>query len=346
MHGLNRSDIKRLLVLDLGQVGDVIMSFPALQSIREGFPTAEITVLAGKTPAELIDELRLADKVIAVDRVALLRGNKLSSIGKILKLVAEIRRLRFEFIIDLHSLHESNLLGYISGAKFRLFGNRESRSLDVLSNFRPRPPREDKAKHLAEYYLDVLKPLRLSDASIHIELKPQGNLIEAFRKRYLADIPDGMNLVGLFVGAGNNSRRWAIDKFAALSRRLADELGARPIVFLGPEEHGMEAVIRDEFHQSTVIVPGLRLTELMGAFASLDLLVGNDTGPTHLAAVVGTPIVLIGDIRAPSRYRPLTKEARLVKSGTIDEIALPEVWSEVVAALSTAGRSKLERVLP
>src|ERR1043165_1213869 len=113
---------RNVLVIDFGQLGDVVMSLPALRAIRARFPHARITVAVGKPGGELIRLSGYADDVLEVDRVALRDGSKLISIGRILKFVAQVRKAKFDFVIDLHSLYETNLLGYFSGAPRRLYG--------------------------------------------------------------------------------------------------------------------------------------------------------------------------------------------------------------------------------
>ena len=103
-------DFSNICILDFGQLGDVLLSLPAIAAIRDRFPRAKVTVAAGKIPAQLIEDLRLADDVIPVDRVALLRGNKFRSIAEIYKIAADVRRRRFDLVIDLHSLYETNIL--------------------------------------------------------------------------------------------------------------------------------------------------------------------------------------------------------------------------------------------
>ena len=137
---------QNILVLNFGQLGDVILSLPALKALRRKFPASHITVVTGKIPDQVVRLSGLADEVITVDRVELRDGSKLRSIGKIFKFIGEIRGRPIDLIIDLHSLSETNLLAFLSKAKHRLLANRESRSLDILSNFRPSPPKEDKAK--------------------------------------------------------------------------------------------------------------------------------------------------------------------------------------------------------
>src|SRR6185369_15731616 len=114
-------------------MGDVILALPALQAIRQKFPAARITVLIGKSSAMIAKLAGVFDEEIIVDRVELRDGNKLHSINKIRRLVKEIRRRKFDFIIDLHSLSETNLLGFLSGARKRLYANRENRSLDFFA---------------------------------------------------------------------------------------------------------------------------------------------------------------------------------------------------------------------
>src|SRR5215203_3661375 len=106
-------DPHNILVIDFGQLGDVVMSLPALRAIRSRFPYAQITVAVGKPGGELISLSGYANEILEVDRVALRDGATLISIGRILKLVSNVRKARFDFVIDLHSYYETNILGFL-----------------------------------------------------------------------------------------------------------------------------------------------------------------------------------------------------------------------------------------
>ena len=151
-------NFQNILVIDLGQLGDVVLSLPALAALRSRFPTSHITVLTGRPPEAVIKLSGLADETISVDRVALRDGPKLRSIARIFRFVAEFRRRKIDLLIDLHSLSETNLLAYLSRARYRLLANRENRSIDFLCNFRPRPPKEDNYINLSDKYLYVIRP--------------------------------------------------------------------------------------------------------------------------------------------------------------------------------------------
>lgn len=333
---------QNICILHFGQLGDVLLALPAIHAVREKFPSAKISLIAGKLPAQLIDDLKVVDEVIPVDRVALLRGNKLRSIGKILKLVGQVRRLRFDFVIDLHSLYETNLLGFLSGARTRLYSNRESRSLDRLGTFNPRPPAEDKTIHLADNYLAVLKPLRIEGADMFVRIAPDQKLAEDIAKRFAFDSSDGKLTIGMVVGAGHPSRRWPMEQFATLAQRVVERYNARIVVFLGPEEEDETDEIKSRFPTGTTIVTGLKLTDLAAAFSRINLLVSNDTGPPHLAALVGIPIILIIDERGPLRYLPLSEQIEVIRNGYIDKIPVSDVLDAVERSLAKK-RTKEEK---
>lgn len=310
------------------------MGLPAMQAIRKKFPNAKLTAMIGKSGADIIGITDFVDEKIVVDRVALLRGNKLDSIGKILKIAADVRRRKFDFVIDIHSLYETNLLGFLSGAKHRLYANRENRSLDFLSNFNPRPPRENKKQHLTKHYLSVLEPLGVKDAPEFVEIAPRAVDLEAVEKLFPAKNSD-KQFVGLFPGAGHPSRRWALENFAETAKNLAENENVQTMVFLGPEEKSLRPEIEKQFPANNLIVDNLTLPQFMAALSKLDVLVSNDTSAVHIGAIAGTHVVLVMDERAPLTYLPLTEKLAVINPATIDKIPIEMVSNAIQCALNT-----------
>lgn len=332
---------QNILVIDFGQLGDVVLSLPALRAIRERFPQARITVAVGKPGAEVVNLSGYANATLVVDRVALRDGPKLVSIGRIIRLVKKVRQEKFDFVVDLHSLSETNLLGFLSGAPKRLYSRRPGRSLDFLGNFNPRPPveKDHRTRHLIDRYLDVLRPLGVINAERQPRLQTRpadDNVVDKLLKKEKADA--GSPLIGLFPGAGHPSRRWPLEQFAELAEYLVRNDGVRPIVFAGPEERPLISQMKSLFPKSTIIFDRLTIPQLAAAQARLAVLVSNDTGPMHIAAAVGTPVVLLLDRRAPESYIPLGEQHRVIYSSTIPEITLDEVYS-VTRALLAGGRT-------
>lgn len=281
--------------------------------------------MIGKSGAEIVEFSRFADEKIVVDRVKLRDGKKAESIREILKITKDVRRRKFDFVVDLHSLYETNLLGFFSGAKHRLYANRENRSLDFLANFTPKPPLEDKKLHLTDHYLNLLKPLGIENAPRFIHLKPR--VEDAAKIESLFSDFQNKKLVGLFPGAGNVSRRWHLEKFAALAENIAADETLQAIIFLGPEEADLRRSIEKIFPENSQIIDRLSLLEFVAALSKLAVLVSNDTGAIHLSALVETPIVLVMDKRAPQTYLPLIEKIKVVNDATIDEIKVETVWN-------------------
>jgi ADP-heptose:LPS heptosyltransferase len=337
-------DPRNILVIDFGQLGDVVMSLPALRAIRGRFPYAQITVAVGKPGGELIHLSGYANDILEVDRVALRDGPKLISIGKIAKLVSRVRKAKFDLVIDLHSYYETNLLGFLSGAPQRLYARRENRSLDYLANFKPRPQKEKSSTHLVDRYLQLLKPLGVENAPRTPVLKtnPTADLaVEALLKKEKAQ--SGELLVGVFPGAGHVGRMWPMEKFAEVADYLIRNDRVRIIVFAGPEERGRIPQMRTVFPPTTIFFDRLTIPQLASAQARLTLFISNDTGPAHIAAAVGTPVVVILDRPDPHSFTPVG-EKRVILGRSIEKIPVTEVYQAAHELLAINRTDKLASV--
>ncbi|MEN3328482.1 MAG: heptosyltransferase [Acidobacteriota bacterium] len=320
-------DPRNILVIDFGQLGDVVMSLPALRAIREKFPYAKITIAVGKPGKELLGLCGYANEILEVDRVALRDGPTLISIGRIAKFVSQVRKQKFDFVIDLHSYYETNILGFLSGASHRLYSRRENRSLDFLANFKPQPARESTAAHLVDRYLDMLKPLGIENVPRTPVLKtsaPDDKAVEAMLKKEKAQSRE--LLVGMFPGAGNASRVWPLEKFAEVADHLIRNDRVRVIVFAGPEERALVTQMRSVFPSGSIFFDRLTIPQLASAQARLTLFISNDTGPAHIAAAVGTPVVVILDRPDLNSFTPVGEQNRFIGGRLITNIPVADVY--------------------
>jgi ADP-heptose:LPS heptosyltransferase len=336
-------DPRNILVIDFGQLGDVVLSLPALAVVRQKFPRARITVAVGGAAASVVELAGVADEVLAVDRVGLRDGPKVLSLWQIGKFVLDVRRRKFDFVIDLHSLSETNLLGFLSGAAYRLYARRPTRSLDYLSKFDPPPPVEDRSKHAIDRYLDVIAPLGVGEVSRTPRLpvrEEDSRVVEELLRKAKAghDAP----LVGIFPGAGHPSRCWPLERFAELARTLERNDAVRVVLFAGPEERALVRAARSSFPSSTVFLDRLTIPQLAAAAARLSVFVSNDTGPMHIAAAVGTPVViLMAHHPMFSCYIPPGERHRVVAAQTIEEIPVEAAYTAARAAFSTERMTSL-----
>ena len=336
-------DPRNILVIDFGQLGDVVLSLPALRAIRHRFPDARITVAVGKPANEVVALSGYANEIFEIDRVGLRDGNKLISIGRIIKFVKRVRQAKFDFVIDLHSLSETNLLGYLSGAPHRLYSRRPGRSLDYLANFKPRPAAEAKDRHAIDRYLDVVEPLGIQNAARIPVLKTSNtadSAVDTLLKKEKAQ--SGELLVGLFPGAGHVTRRWPLAHYAELADHLIRNQRVKVIVFAGPEERAMVPDMRLLFPAATIFFDRLTIPQLVSAQSRLTLMVSNDTGPAHLAAAVGVPVIVIMDRPTPNAFTLTGDQHRLMFGEVIHKISVESVYQ---AAQSVLARNRTDQLL-
>jgi ADP-heptose:LPS heptosyltransferase len=285
-------------------------------------------VASGTAAAPVVELSGAADRTLPIDRVKLRDSPKLRAIRSLAGLVADVRAARYDLVIDLHSLWESNLLGYLSGAPARLFARRGGRSLDLLATMRA--PLDDPEKHLVDRYLDVLAPLGVVGAPRVPCLRTRPEDDELVGRMLQEHGASGEQpLVGMFPGASLAQKRWGSERFAEVAARLERNEGARVVVFLGPEEAAVGSQVRAEFSPATIVLDRLTLSQLASAAARLVLLISNDTGPMHIAAAVDTPVLLLlgAAVRGPYWFGPVGERHRILTSATLEQMTVDDVYS-------------------
>ena len=188
----------------------------------------------------------------------------------------------------------------------------------------------------------MLKPLGIKDAPRipTLLIRPDDDrAVDVMLRKARADA--GSPLIGVFPGAGHPGRCWPIEKFSLLADFLVRNDNVRPIVFVGPEERHLIARFRALFPAPCVILDKLSISELAAAQSRLAVLVSNDTGPVHIAAAVGTPVVVLIDLPTPHAYVPLANTQRLIFSESVTAIEVEEVYAATRELLTTGRTSRL-----
>lgn len=281
--------LKRLLVIKLADVGDVLTATPALRALRETYAQARIDLLTTPLAGTAVPR-QLVDHVLVVKRN--LVGHP-GDAGRVLRLLANLRRARYDAALVLHHL---TLRAGI--AKYRLLvAASDARMVAGLDNGKgswlthPVADRGFGAVHEVAYWLEVAQQLgaRTVDSCMAVRREDQDEQVaEALLKH--AEHPR----VAIHPGSGGYSlaRRWDPRKWAALADALAYRHGAS-IVLLGTPHDGADEVV------GAMKAPVLDLTgrtsvpQLAAVLARCRLFVGADSGVMHVAAAVAVPLVAL-----------------------------------------------------
>ncbi|MBI5410611.1 MAG: lipopolysaccharide heptosyltransferase II [Nitrospirae bacterium] len=287
---IHRSSIRRLLVRGPNWIGDAVMSEPALAVLRGLFPEAEVTLLVKPAIASLFQGHPDIDRILVYED----RGRHAGLGGK-WALAGELRRRQFDVAILFQNAFEAALLTFLAGIPRRHGYATDGRSL-LLSDPIALPERETIGHHV-EYYLNLLKPLGGSGSQVAQPRLFLSNQEERDMGRKLAEagLSESEVIVGVNPGSTyGGAKRWLPERFAETADRLARDRGG-PVVIVGARgEEALGHAIAHKMAVKPLVLSGqTSIRELMAVIKRCKLFLTNDTGPMHIAAAFGVPVVAL-----------------------------------------------------
>jgi heptosyltransferase I len=299
----------RLLIVRLGSMGDIIHTLPAATALRQAFPKARIGWIVEERWAELLCTLSeprsgarsprrpLVERVHAVNTKSW-RGSLLSAQTweQIAAGFSELRAQRYEMAVDFQGAVRSALLARWSGAPVT-YGVAQPRE-NVASMFYTRQV-ISRGSHVVEQNLSLAEAVAHGSLQIPTTEFPHDTAVEA---RCADRLQRGSDFVLLNPGAGWGAKQWPAARYGDVARQLAKD-GMKSLINFGP---GEEALMRAVEAASEGVAQGIAcsLTELIALTRRARLFIGGDTGPMHLAAALGIPVVAIFGPTNPARNGP------------------------------------------
>lgn len=286
------ADRPRLLVVKLSSLGDVLHALPAVHALKLGLNAAIDWV----TQTPYVDLVRCCpdvERVIVFDRRHAWRTLR--------PFLAELRAADYEWIVDLQGLLKSALVTRLARGARRIGPSfhREGARWFYTAVAGPR----DKQRHAVEENLDVARYLGLP--------VPPPEFPLALPLRLLGEPPPR---VALLPHSRWSSKNWPVASFVEVGRELQDHVGATLYLLGGAEEAAVCAQMEKELKGPVVNLAGqTTLVQLGGVLKEMNLVIANDSGPMHLAAAVGTPVLAIFGATDPRRTGPYGPRHRVVK---------------------------------
>jgi len=286
---MRKETIRRIVVRAPNWIGDAVMCEPALSALRTLFPQAELTLLAKPAIAELFTGHPAVNHVLVYED----RGRHAGLAGK-WRLARTLRRLRFDLAVLFQNAFEAALLAFLAGIPLRYGYATDGRRL-LLSNPVPRPGRAA-LPHQVQYYLDMLRPMGWERSAglprLVLSLEEQQAMANRLAESGIggSDLLIGLNPGSTYGGA----KRWLPERFADTADRLAAQYGAKVLIVGARGEEALGCSIAGRIKSTTVVLSGrTSVRELMAAVKRCSVFVTNDTGPMHIAAAFGVPLVAV-----------------------------------------------------
>ncbi len=296
--------VQRILVIKLRAVGDVILSTIVTKNLRLAYPDARIHYLTERPSLDVVKGNPYVDDVLVYDRKTM-SG---------LDLIRAVRRGRYDTVIDLFGNPRTALVTRLSGAErrvgFRFRGRAYAYNLPV-------EPRGNKV-HNTQFNLDALAPLgiEVKDRRIHFAFGDEDlRFVESFLP---PPFTPGSLVVCINTGGGWYTKRWGLDRFAVLADRLVEEFKAQIVLPWGPGQLPDVEEIQRRMSRSAFIPPATTLRQLGALLSRCSIVVTNDSGPMHIAAAVGTPVLGIYGPTDPALQGPYGVPYLVVRNEELD----------------------------
>jgi heptosyltransferase-1 len=289
-----------MLIVRLGALGDVVHAIPVAAALRRRFPTARIDWLVSARHRKILD------LVPVIDRRLVINGDEERG-HTLLGAVAELRRARYDVAIDLQGLIKSAALARLSGAG-RVVGFATSYLRERLA----RPfytdvydpgcggiydPRE--TRHVVQINLGLLQLLGVAVSLPEFPIeRVESTVAEAVRER------TGGRYALLNPGAQWPNKRWPPARFGRVAAGLRERYGLVSIALWGDGERALAEEVVAHADGAALASPDASIADLVALARGAALMVSGDTGPMHIAAAVGTPVVGIFGPTRPTRNGP------------------------------------------
>lgn len=301
----------RVLLLRLERIGDLLMVLNAIAEARLAWPSAQIDLAVGSWNAPLAALIPGINRVDTVDVPWLAREGTGLSWRRLWVQAGRWRAQRYDMVVNFEPDIRSNLLAWRSGAALRVgywTGGGGALLTDALAH--------DPASHVAA---NAHALIRHATGGSERAVSSQPRLVpdaaaNGVAEALLASTPHGTRLIGLHVSGGRASKQWHLGRFAEVGRTLTDGANVTLVLTGGPGDRAMVDQVRRALGDRPVVdaAGALDLPATAALLARLDLLITGDTGPMHLAAAVGTPIVALFGPSDPRRYGPLSPHQRVL----------------------------------
>ncbi len=309
---LTSGELNNILILKPSALGDIVLALPALSVLRKSFPNAKISWLVRTEFAALLEKHPYLDEIIPFERKYLGRAwRDPKALAALLALVRRLRTERFDAVFDLQGLLRTASLAWLSRCpnRFGMAGAREFAPIFYNRKIQQDPT----CIHLVDYYLKIVKAAGPATTDVEFTL-PEDPVAADFVKRLLQKHNVALdNYVVLIPGSARPSKCWPAERFARLADKIIS-IQPRSVVAIGsPAERKLAEKIKALAKTHVVNLAGqTSIPQLTALLKSAKLVVGNDTGPAHIAAALDVPVVVIFGPTNPARVAPYHKKNSVV----------------------------------
>lgn len=294
---------KKILIMRSGGIGDVLMSTPLVKSIRKHYKKAEITYFVGNWSKDVLKDNPNIDKIFNYDDLIIIK----LKIFKILKLIKQTRKKKFDLIFNLEKSWHWAILSFLFGIPARIGFNRLgegfANTLTVPFNG---------SKYELEYYLDLAKLLNIKILTHDMEIYLTKKEKETAKKFIKNNKLKNKKLIGIAPGGAENPaqqafiKRWPLENYVKLINKITKKnKKACIILFGGNNDVKTCKQIKEKSNNKIINTAGkLTIKQSAALMKKCKIFITHDSGPMHLAGAVKVPLITLFGPTQSERFAP------------------------------------------
>ena len=298
---------KKILIIRFSSIGDIILSFPLVEKLKNLFPDCEIDYLTGINFVGVLTPIKdLINTIIKYD--------KTNDRSEIKRMQEEIQTANYDWILDIHgSLRSRRLLFNVKSPVFRIRKNQIRRFLYIRFKWNIYP-----LKHVSQKYADVL-PVADADKKITSSFKINAPIIKRYFDKNFDSVNTDRSKVILFPGAKHFTKRWPPEYWKQLIEILIRETDWRIIIAGDKFDKQLVDESKMDQHSRVYNLCGqLNLLETMSLIQKSDIAVTNDSGPMHIAAMFDkAQVAIFGNTVLQLGFAPLNSNSIILENNSL-----------------------------
>jgi heptosyltransferase-1 len=296
---------EKILIVKPSSLGDIVHSLPFLNAIKSCFPKAEIHWVVARGLEGLLEGHPMVDEIIIIDKDKWKKpGRLIETVNEIAGLLREMRRRRYDLVIDLQGLFRSGVISMATGAHVRI-GFSEAREGSWL--FYTRKVEGGREIHAVDRYLKIADALGCDTSEVIFPFPLMKNDDVKLKETRTAP----KSYVVIVPGARWETKKWPAERFG----EIASMLPLKSLVIGSRADREIAAEVVEASGGKAVSLAGeTTLRELIKIMSSAKLVISNDSGPMHIAAGFNVPVVAIFGPTSPARTGPYGKAHVVIKS--------------------------------
>ena len=287
---------RAFLIVRLGALGDIVHALPLTAALRAAWPDARVDWLVDVKHRAILDHVGGLSTIVPVDT------RRMGGETGVVPVVRRLRAARYDVAVDAQGLLKSALLARLAGAR-RVVGLARAHLREPLARWAYDDVAEPAGPHVVDHALALALAVGAPAGPPRFALEPRPSDI-VDRVRGTLGLAAGQPFAVINPGAAWPNKRWPPERFGAVARDLRARHGWPSIVIWGPGEEDLARGVAAAADGAATLAPATSLGELLAILGAAGLVVSGDTGPLHLAAALGRPIVGIYGPTDPARNGP------------------------------------------